>query len=207
MGRVAKPKTGLAGALFSRVQLRVLSLLLGQPERQFHASEIIRLAGSGSGAVQRELARLAAAGILNVTTSGNRKLYQANRQSPIFAELRSLIAKTAGLIEPLQAALKPFAKQIEAAFVYGSVAKGADTAKSDIDLMIVGDELSYGPVFAALQKAEKALLRPVNPNLLSVSEWKRKRAEKGSFVRKVFEQPKLFVFGSEHALEGIGQPR
>lgn len=200
MGMIAKPPAGLAGALFSRVQLRVLSLLLGQPQRQFHAAEIIRLAGSGSGAVQRELERLAAAGILSVTKSGNRKLYQANRQSPIFAELRGLILKTVGLIEPLREALRPFAKQIDAAFVYGSVAKGTDTAKSDIDLMIVGDELSYSPVFAALQKAEKILLRPVNPNLMTAGEWKRKRAEKGSFVRKIAGQPKLFVIGSEDEL-------
>ena len=196
--------TGLAGALFSRVQLRVLSLLLGQPDRAFHASEIIRLAGSGSGAVQRELEQLGAVGILTVTLSGNRKLYQANRQSPIFEELHGLIMKTVGLVEPLRKALKPFAEAIEVAFVYGSVATGRDTAKSDIDLMIVGNELSYSPVYAALQKAEKTLLRSVNPNLITPGEWKRKHAEKGSFVRKISEQPKLFVLGSQHELEGIG---
>jgi predicted nucleotidyltransferase len=192
------------GALFSRVQLRVLSLLLGQPDRAFHASEIIRLAGSGSGAVQRQLEKLGAVGIFTVTISGNRKLYQANRHSPIFEELHGLITKTVGLVEPLRKALKPFAEAIDVAFVYGSVAKGRDTAKSDIDLMIVGTELSYSPVYAALQKAEKTLLRSVNPNLITPGEWKRKRAEKGSFVRKVFEQPKLFILGSEHELEGIG---
>ena len=196
--------TGLAGALFSRVQLRVLSLLLGQPDRVFHASEIIRLAGSGSGAVQRELEQLGAVGILTVTLSGNRKLYQTNRQSPIFEELHGLIMKTVGLVEPLRKALKPFAEAIEVAFVYGSVATGRDTAKSDIDLMIVGTELSYSPVYAALQKAEKTLLRSVNPNLITPGEWKRKHAEKGSFVRKISEQPKLFVLGSQHELEGIG---
>ena len=204
MGRIPKQSTGLVGALFSRVQLRVLSLLLGQPDRAFHVSEIIRLAGSGSGAVQRELEKLSAVGILTVTASGNRKLYQANRHSPIFEELHGLITKTVGLVEPLRKALKPFAEAIDVAFVYGSVAKGRDTAKSDIDLMIVAKELSYSPVYAALQRAEKTLLRSVNPNLITPGEWKRKYAEKGSFVRKVFEQPKLFVLGSEHELEGIG---
>jgi predicted nucleotidyltransferase len=204
MGRIENPKLGLAGALFSRVQLRVLSLLFGQPDRQFHASEIIRLAGSGSGAVQRELEKLTASGILSVKVAGNRKVYQANRQSPIFGELQGIIAKTAGLIEPLRQALKPFEKAIEAAFVYGSVAKGKDTAKSDIDLMIVGSGLSYSEIFAALQKAEKTLLRPVNPNLLDGGEWKRKRTEKGSFVSKIAGQPKLFVYGSEDGLSRIG---
>lgn len=204
MGRIPKRKTGLAGALFSRVQLRVLSLLVGQPDREFHASEIIRLAGSGSGAVQRELEKLADAGILLVTAAGNRKVYRANRKSPIFEELHGLIAKTTGLVEPLRHALKPFADAIDAAFVYGSVAKGQDTAKSDIDLMIVGKDLSYSLVYAALQKAEKNLRRPVNPNLMTVSEWRRKGQEKGSFVKKISEQPKLFVIGSEHELEGTG---
>lgn len=204
MGRIFAMPRSLAGALFSRVQLRVLGLLIGQPDRQFHASEIIRLAGSGSGAVQRELEKLAAAGILSVTTAGNRKVYQANRQSPIFAELHGIVAKTAGLAEPLRQALKPFEKAIAGAFVYGSVAKGSDTANSDIDLMIVGTGLSYGEIFAALQKAEKILHRPVNPNLLDAGEWKRKRAEKGSFVRKIAEQPKLFVIGSEDGLSRIG---
>jgi hypothetical protein len=84
------------------------------------------------------------------------------------------------------------------------VAKGRDTAGSDIDLMVVGEGFSYGAIYAALQKAEKILLRPVNPNLLTPAEWKRKRADRGSFVRKVAEQPKLFVMGSERALEGTG---
>jgi predicted nucleotidyltransferase len=186
------------------VQLRVLALLIGQPDRQFHASEIIRLAGSGSGAVQRELEKLASAGILSVATVGNRKVYRANRGSPIFGELRGIITKTAGLVEPLRQALKPFEKAIVSAFVYGSVAKKTDTAKSDIDLMIVGAGLSYSEIFAVLQKAEKTLQRPVNPNLLDAGEWKRKYREKGSFVRKIAAQPKLFVFGSEDGLSRIG---
>jgi predicted nucleotidyltransferase len=199
-----KRNTGLAGTLFSRVQLRVLALLFGQPDRAFHASEIIRLAGSGSGAVQRELEKLANSGVLLVTESANRKLYQTNRQSPIFDELHGLIAKTAGLVEPLRDALKPFAESIDVAFVYGSVAKGRDTAKSDIDLMIVGRELAYSLVYAALQKAEKVLRRPVNPNLMTPTDWKRKRADKGSFVSKIVQQPKLFVVGSEDGLSAIG---
>jgi predicted nucleotidyltransferase len=204
MGRKPKRNTGLAGTLFSRVQLRVLALLFGQPDRAFHASEIIRLAGSGSGAVQRELEKLANSGILLVTESANRKLYQTNRQSPIFDELHGLIAKTVGLVEPLRDALKPFAESIDVAFVYGSVARGRDTAKSDIDLMIVGRELAYSPVYAALQKAEKVLRRPVNPNLMTPAEWKRKRADKGSFVSKIVQQPKLFVIGSEDELAAAG---
>jgi predicted nucleotidyltransferase len=207
MGRKASKAIGLASALFSQVQLRVLSLLIGQPDRNFHASELIRLAGSGSGAVQRELQKLATAGILNVTQSGNRKLYQANRQSPIFDELHSLIVKTVGLLEPIRRALKPKISEIDVAFVYGSTAKGEDTAKSDIDLMIIGHNPTYSEVYAALQKAEKTLLRPVNPTLMTPGEWKQKVADQNTFVRNVLQQPKLFVFGSENDLTGIGQSR
>jgi predicted nucleotidyltransferase len=181
--------------------------LIGNPDRSFHASEIIRLAESGSGAVQRELRKLAAAGIVVATSSGNRKLYQANRQSPIFEELYGIIVKTVGLVEPLERALKPFNSKIAFAFVYGSVAKGMDTAKSDIDLMILGQDLSYSDVFAALQKAERKTLRAVNPTLMTVEEWQQKAEHMNSFVLNVLKQPKIFIAGTDHELQGIGQSR
>jgi predicted nucleotidyltransferase len=193
---------GLAGALFSHVQLRVLSLLIGQPDRSYQVTEVIELAGSGRGAVQRELEKLADAGILNLSVSGNRKIYQANRQSPIFEELHGLILKTVGLLEPLRKALKPYRPKIDVAFVYGSVAKGKDTAKSDVDLMIIGHELAYSEAYAALQKAEKILLRPVNPTLMTSIEWKQKLAHRNPFVSKILQQPKLFVFGTDNELKG-----
>jgi predicted nucleotidyltransferase len=206
MGRTYPARLSLARALFSHVQLRVLALLVGQPERSFQVSEIIRLAGAGSGAVQRELKKLTAAGILSIVPFGTRKLYQVNRLSPIFGELHGLILKTVGLVEPLRRALQPFSSKIEVAFVYGSIARGTDTAQSDIDLMIIGHDLDYGSIFAALQKTERVLSRPINPNLMTKSEWKRKLADKSSFIVKILEQPKLFVFGTEEELEGIGQP-
>ena len=168
---------------------------------------MIKLVGSGRGAVQRELKKLTAAGILNVSTSGARKVYQANSQSPIYDELSSLILKTVGLLEPLRKALKVFTPKIELAFVYGSIAKGKDTAKSDIDLMIIGDGIAYGEIYGALQKAEKTLLRPINPNLMSPAEWKVKSTNKNSFVVKIAQQPKLFVFGNEDELKRIEQSR
>jgi predicted nucleotidyltransferase len=204
MGRKPKFHAGLASALFSRVQLRVLSLLVGQTDRQFHASEIIRLAGSGSGAVQRELEKLTGAGIVAVTNSGNRKLYRANRESPIFDELHGIIVKTVGLVEPLRQALKPYQSEIDAAFVYGSIAKGKDTARSDIDLLIIGKGIAYSEIYSTLQKAEKTLHRQVNQNLMTKTEWIRKLADKNAFVSKIAQQPKLFVFGTENELQGTG---
>ncbi|MEA2977844.1 MAG: hypothetical protein QOF19_3364 [Alphaproteobacteria bacterium] len=204
MGRASEKKADLASTLFSQAQLRVLSLLVGHPDQKFYGSEIIRLAQSGSGAVQRELAKLTKAGILNVASSGNRKVYQANKQSPIFKELRGIILKTVGLIEPIRRALDKFKGKIDFAFVYGSIAKGSDTARSDIDLIIVGNELEYSEVFGTLQKAEQALHRPVNPNLMTLIEWKQKLTNNNAFVRKVQEQPKLFVFGTNNELNRTG---
>ncbi|HRF07193.1 MAG TPA: nucleotidyltransferase domain-containing protein [Xanthobacteraceae bacterium] len=197
MGSSRKTSEGLGIALFPRVRLRVLGVLFGQPDRRFLVSEVIKLAQSGNGAVVRELDRLRGAGLIWV----DGKTYQANRASPIFEELRGIVVKTVGLIEPIRSALRPFEPRIDLSFVYGSVAKGQDTASSDIDLMIVSDKLSYGDLFKALQKAEKSLHRSVNPTLLTTKEWSRKKAEKGSFVNKVVQQPRLDVFGAGYGAE------
>jgi predicted nucleotidyltransferase len=203
MGRQRKGTantTGLADALFSRVQQRVLRLLFGQPERRFQSAELIRLAGSGTGAVHRQLSRLAEAGWVTVLRMGNQKHYQANRACPAFAELHGLIAKTVGVVEPLRQALAPNAKEIRAAFVYGSVAKGTDKAASDIDLMVISDRLGYPDLFEALQNAEAVLSRPVNPNVMSFARWRAQRGKKDSFVRRIAAQPRLFVIGSDDDL-------
>jgi predicted nucleotidyltransferase len=188
----------ISNALFSKVQQRVLALIFGHPERSFYTSEIVRRIDSGTGAVERELSRLQRSGLVSVERIGNQKHFRANRDSPIFAELQSLVVKTVGLTEPLRKALEPYSNKIKAAFVYGSVAKGSDTAHSDIDLMVVGDELSYSDLYSALQNAESLLQRKVSPLFLSVKDWRRKVSQKDSFANKVKAQPKLFVFGSEN---------
>jgi predicted nucleotidyltransferase len=205
MGGHGMTETGLGQALFSRVQLRVLGLLFGQPDRSFRSSELIILAKSGTGAVHRELEKLTGASIVSITMFANRKLYRANRQSPIYDELHGIILKTVGLLEPIREALKRFRTKIEVAFVYGSIARGNDTAQSDVDLMIIGENLAYSDVYTALQNAEKGLLRTVNPTLMNSDDWRQKVADQSSFIRKVLTDPKLFVFGSENDLEGIGK--
>jgi len=193
-------RSGLAGALFTPVQQRVIGLLFGQPERRFGSGEIIRLADSGTGAVHRQLQRLAAAGLVEVTTEGNQKYYQARRDAPIFAELHGLAVKTFGLVEPLRVALEPLAGRIAAAFVFGSVAKGTDRAGSDIDLLVLSDDLAYADVFTAVEKAEALLGRPINPTVLSRAEWRRKRRARDSFASRIESQPKLLVIGDDDAL-------
>jgi predicted nucleotidyltransferase len=188
---------GLSDALFSNTQQRVLAFLFGQPERSFFATELIGLAGGGSGAVQRELKRLEASGLVTVTPQGNRKHYQANPQSPIFAELCGIVQKTVGLAEPLRAALAPFTSQITAAFVYGSVAKRSDTAHSDIDLMLISDTLEYADLYAALEQAATALGRTINPTIYTTVELAKRIKQKNAFVERVLAQPKIWLLGNE----------
>lgn len=190
----------LADALFSTVQQRVLALLFGQPERSFYASELIQLVGSGSGAVQRELAKLERSGLVTVRRSGVQKYYQANPDSPLFEELCGIIRKTVGMAEPITAALSPLKPQIKAAFVYGSVAKQRDNAGSDIDLMVLSDTLTYAELMAAVDAPGNQLGRPVNPTVYSVREWSKRLRDGNAFLIRVMEQPKLWIIGNEHDL-------
>ena len=196
----ARRLQSLADALFSTTQQRVLGLLFGQPDRSFYATELITLTGAGSGAVQRELARLEQSGLVAVRRLGTQKHYQANPESPLFAELCGIVRKTVGLAEPLREALMPLARGIAAAFVYGSVAKGADTASSDIDLMVVSDTLTYADVYAAVEPASAKLGRSVNPTVYSRRELYRRVKEGNAFVRRVLAQPKVWVLGGEDDL-------
>jgi predicted nucleotidyltransferase len=206
MGRTQSPSrrnsqpASLADALFSTVQQRVLGLLFGQPERSFYTGELIQLVGAGSGAVQREIARLERSGLITMRRSGVQKHYQANPKSPLFQELRSITRKTVALAEPLRAALSPLEKEIIAAFVYGSVAKRRDTAASDVDLMVLTDSLTYGDVFRMLEPSSARLGRRVNPTVYSAAEWTKRVRGGNAFVSRVVAQPKLWLIGSEHAL-------
>jgi len=196
MGTAPAHGTRLADALFTPVQQRVLALLFGQPERSFRGNELISLADSGTGAVHRQLMRLAESGLVTVTRAGNQKHYQANPASPVFAELQGLVVKTIGLAGPLEEALAPFRDRIDAAFVYGSIAKSSDTAQSDVDLMVISDDVGYAELYSALQEAEAALGRPVHVSLATAAEWKRKLAAGNPFVTKVQAQPKIYLIGA-----------
>lgn len=114
------PKMSMADALFTRTQQRVLGFVFGQPDRDYGTVELIRLAGSGSGAVQRALERLTTSGLITCTRHGQQKRYRANRDSPLFEELRTIVEKTAGVPQVLQAALAPLAPRRALAILYGS---------------------------------------------------------------------------------------
>ncbi len=193
---LVKRSSALADALFTSTQQRVLALLFGQTNRTFFVTELVTLAASGHGAVQRELARLAHSGLVNVTKVGNQKHYQANPNSPLFDELRSIVEKTVGLEEPLRAALEPLTAKIRLAMIYGSIAKHSDTATSDIDLLLVSDDLTLEEAYAALAPAEQRLDRRVNPTLYSSRDFSQRRKSKNAFLSRVLDGPTIVLIGS-----------
>lgn len=190
----------LSDALFTTTQQRVLASLFSAPGRSATVSELIHSTGAGSGAVQRELARLAGSGLLVVEQVGNQKHYRANPDSPIHDELASIVRKTFGLASPLRAALAPMAGRIHAAFVYGSVAKRSDSAASDIDLMLVSDDLTYPDVMATLHPLMERLGREISPTIFTRDELRKRIRDGGSFAVRILQQPKLWLIGSEHDL-------
>lgn len=194
------PRVSVADALFTKSQQRVLAVLFGNPRRSYYANEVIDLAGVGSGAAQRELAKLEGAGLVTVTRVGKQKHYQANAASVVFGPLRELIRKTSGLANVLLSALAPVAAEIRAAFVYGSVAKGEDSATSDVDLMVISESLAYPDLFALLEEASAQLGRAVNPTVYAPAELTKRVRQKNSFVTRVLAQPKIWLIGGEDDL-------
>ena len=192
--------SGLANALFPKGRQRVLAVLFGNPGRSFYANEVIALAQSGTGSVQRELAALSDAGLLTVKRQGNQKHYQANADAPVFSELRGLVLKTMGLADVLKAALAGIQTQIDSAFIYGSVARQQDTALSDIDVMVVSSTLSYGGLFNALEAAATTLGRKANPTLYTPVEFAKRIKLDNAFVTRVMKGPKIWLVGSEQVV-------
>ena len=189
----------LADALFTTTQQRVLALLFGQPARSFFASEMIRLTGSGSGAVQRELKRLVSSGLVTVRYIGRQKHFQANPECPVFDELCAMVRKSVAMVEPIQQALAPLAEEITLALIYGSVAKGADTASSDIDLLVVADDLTLEALYAVLAPVEANLARKISPTLYTTTEFDSRRAAGNPFLTRVIEGEHLVLIGGEDA--------
>jgi predicted nucleotidyltransferase len=188
----------IATALFGRTRRNVLALLYSRPEASFYLRQIVREAGGGVGAVQRELQHLTEAGILLRSARGREVHYQANRAGPVFEELRSLMLKTAGLADVLRGALAPLGPSIARALVYGSQAAGSATAQSDVDLLVVGavEELA---LHRAIRGAEERLGRTVNYTLLTPSELKRRQRQRGGFIARILRGPTIGVLGDASA--------
>ena len=186
----------LKDAVFTDSQAKVYLWIFGQPQRSYHLSELRRLTGLGSASLQREINRLVVASLANSTLKGNQRQISANRQSPLFKELSDLTRKVMGAAALITEALRPIEQKIEVAFLYGSVAKQSDHAESDIDIMMIGSDLTLGEVLEQLLPAEEMLCRKVNPTCYTVGEFKKRLSDTDSFVNKVLSQPIIQLFGN-----------
>ena len=198
--------TDLAEVLFSKNRRRVLSLLLGHADEAFYLRQIVRASGGGVGVIQRELGHLVECGILRRTPRGKEVYFQADPECPVFAELKSLLMKTAGLADVLRTALAPLADRIEVAFVFGSVAQGKERRQSDVDVLIVGN-VSFADVVTALGPAQDQLHREVNPSVYPPEEFRAKLAARNHFLKSVVAGNKVFLIGDEHGLERLTAKR
>lgn len=194
----------IGDALFTKTQQKVLGLLFGKPDERFYTNEIMRRVAMGRGTVSRELERLVGAGIISITREGNQNYYQANADNPVFQELVNIVKKSFGVADEIKARLKPLDDNIELAFIYGSVSKGSETKSSDIDLMLIGNDLSYGLVVELLMPLEETLQRSINPTIYDSKDFLAKLGSDNSFVTRVMEQPKIMIKGSEDDIRAIG---
>lgn len=190
----------IATALFGRTQQAVLALLFGQPDRPFYLRQISLAAGTGTSQVQKELDNLTRAGLILRTPVGNQVWFQANPQSPVFPELKSLVAKTFGIADVVQKALGPFKLKITLAFIYGSVARSEHDASSDVDVMVVGN-IAPSRLAPAQIELREVLGRRVSVVVYDEAEFRKLSTEKDHFIANVLSQPKIWLVGSDSALE------
>jgi predicted nucleotidyltransferase len=200
-------KSPLGETLFGQTRQRILALLFGRPDERFYQRRIIQAVGLGSGAVQRDLERLSQSGILTRTVEGRQVYFQANRQCPIFADLQSIVRKTFGAAQAIKEALESIADRIRVAFVFGSVAAGTETSASDVDVMVVGDNLSLTDVVSAIAGAQREIGREINPSVYPPEEFCRKLAEGRHFVSSVVAGRKIFLIGDARELTRLAQIR
>lgn len=203
MGTKTRYQRNSPQSLFGHTRSSLLAMIYGHSEDSFYLRQLIRAIGSGHGALQRELKALTALGLIVRRPQGNQVLYQANTRSPIFAEIRSLIAKTVGVREQLHSALLPLGAGIQVAFVFGSVARQDQRANSDIDLLVLG-EVPFSEVVSALGEAQRLLGREINPSVFPIPEFQRKIAAGNHFLRSLMNEKKLFVIGTEDEFARLG---
>ncbi|NCT68324.1 MAG: nucleotidyltransferase domain-containing protein [Rhodanobacteraceae bacterium] len=191
--------TALIDLLFPVARQRVLAQLLLAPEASFHLRELARQTGSHAGTLGRELDKLVEAGLVLRSEQGNQVRYQANVQCPLFPELAGMFRKTHGMVPLLREALAPLAGQVRVALVFGSMARGTQTAGSDVDLLVVG-EVGFGELVQALYPVQQMLGREINPVLYAPAEFRRRAGDGEAFVRQFLDQPSIFLKGNRDDL-------
>ena len=194
----------LSRTLFGKARRAVLSLLYSQVDDAFYLRQIVRAAGVGLGAVQREVKQLSDAGIIQRIVRGRQVYYQANPQCPVFAELKALVMKTVGIAAVIQAALAPLADRIRIAAIYGSIARSEEYRGSDVDLLVVG-EATFAEIVSGLHQAQSTINREINPTVYPPAEFRSKVAAGHHFLNTVLKEPVLFLIGDKRELARLAK--
>lgn len=194
---------GIGELLFPKLRRQLLTVLFITPDKRYYFRELSRLVGASTGALKRELLLLTNAGIIKTETLGRQHYYQADPECMIYPELRSIVIKTFGVVGTLSDSLKGLERNIRLALVYGSIASGTDTGKSDIDLLVIGD-VPFRKLTAALAGLEQTLGRPINATLYTPEEFASKKEDQNHFIQNVLNAEKLFVIGSPDDLGRMG---
>ena len=194
----------IGNVLFTKTQQKVLGLLYGQPYKSFYLNEIVRLSDIGRGTIKRELERMTASGIIIQKRIGNQNHYQANESCPVYQELLGIVRKTFGIADVIKTALTPIFDRVIFAFIYGSIAKSEDSSKSDIDLLVISDKLTYSEVMERLIEVEGSLGRVVNPTIYDLNQIKQKLKQDNAFVARIIEQPKIWIKEDEDVFDQFG---
>ena len=189
-------------ALFPEVRTKILAATVSQSEKKWYLTELATFLHTRPSSLQREVDALGKAGILEQWRDGRRLYFKADTNSPVFADLKSLFEKTAGILPLLGQELERFGNRIRFAFVYGSIARSQEGSGSDVDLLVVGT-VGLADVIPVLRVAEQALGRPVNATVFSIEEFRRKARSQDHFLSAVLKDTKQFVKGGEHELEAI----
>ena len=189
----------LMDLLFPATRQRVLAQLLLEPEASFHQRELARLTDSHAGTLGRELEKLVEVGLVLRREQGNQVRYQANVQCPLFGELAAMFRKSHGMVPALREALVPLSGFIRVALVFGSMARGTQSAASDIDLLVVG-EVGFAELVQALYPLQQSLQREINPVLYTATEFQRRVQGGEAFVRQFLDQPNVFLTGDKDDL-------
>jgi hypothetical protein len=193
----------IASALFTPAQQKLLGLLFVRVNEGFHLNEIMRLTGLGSASAQRELKRLHESGLIVSERIGNVRQFRPNKHNLVYGELASLVKKTFGLVSVLNSALAPMRNQLNVAFVYGTTVKEQEDAVSAVELLLIGDNTTYGELLNRIPVAERILRRKISPNLYSVPDFQRRLREQQPFIIKMLEDRKVFVLGDDTDLDNI----
>jgi predicted nucleotidyltransferase len=207
MGTTSQAGVGaIASALFGKTRRSLLALFFGHPDEPFYLRQVARIAGSGVGTVQRELKTLTDAGLLKRTIVGRQVFYAADHACPVFEEMKSLVLKTSGLVDVLQAALAPVSEHVQIAFLYGSMARAGQQRGSDVDLMVIGN-IRLRQLVPALRQAESVLRREVNQTVYSLLEFREKLSSGNEFLQTVIAGPRLFLIGDDHEIAAMVRKR